>query len=79
LRVSALPELNYTALANEASVYGIAQYHMTIRQRCRNNHDTAQCSKHQRNEALFTELHGIRIIPPGSLSLPICLQNRSCD
>ena len=30
LRVSALPELNYTALANEASVYGIAQYHAIL-------------------------------------------------
>jgi hypothetical protein len=30
LRVSALPELNYTALANEASVYAIAQYHAIL-------------------------------------------------
>ena len=59
LRVSALPELNYTALANGASVYGIAQYHLTIRLRCRNNRDAVQCSKHQRNEVLFAELHSI--------------------
>ena len=83
LRVSALPELNYTALANGASVYeiaqyhailssaagtttilcsvvnisamqpvyGIAQYHVTIRQRCQDNRDAVQCSKHQRNAA----------------------------
>ena len=30
LRVSALPELNYTALANGASVYGIAQSHAIL-------------------------------------------------
>ncbi len=30
LRVSALPELNYTALANGASVYEIAQYHAIL-------------------------------------------------
>ena len=28
LRVSVVPELNYTALANGASVYDIAQYHI---------------------------------------------------
>ena len=59
LRVSALPELNYTALANEASVYEIAQYHATAKQLHPKNHETVQCNKHQRNEALFTELHSI--------------------
>ena len=59
LRVSALPELNYTDLANGASVYGIAQYHMILRQRCQDNRDAVQCSKHQRNGALFAELHSI--------------------
>ena len=59
LRVSALPELNYTALANGASVYGIAQYHLIIRQRSQDNRDAVQCNKHQRNEVLFTELHSI--------------------
>ena len=43
-------------------VYGIAQYHVTIRQRCQDNRDAAQCSKHQRNEALFAELHSINVI-----------------
>jgi hypothetical protein len=71
LRVSALPELNYTALANGASVYGIAQYHLIIRQRSQDNRDAVQCNKHQRNEVLFTELHSItqyqRFSVPGIL------------
>ncbi|MDI9500222.1 MAG: hypothetical protein QM236_05310, partial [Bacillota bacterium] len=59
LRVSALPELNYTALANEASVYAIAQSHAILSSAARTTAMLCNVSKHQRNGALFAELHSI--------------------
>jgi hypothetical protein len=59
LRVSALPELNYTALANEASVYGIAQYHAILSSAARTTAMLCSVVNISAMKRPFTQLHSI--------------------